>query len=184
MANEGVGSTRRLSEHAAVNMPLNYVSAETHTQLISQNTLPSQPGEDLCCDINSPGCQVQQSHFDGVRYFDWEDQKQRIEDGSSNNTVVDDYNAGKTMLVQNVSGVETCVEYCPITLEDDMTPLYLPKQASYVGEAKLHSKTLSHWNWENRGDQPWTRTLGAPTPSAQKPPLQLLSAERPVIESL
>ena len=63
---------------------------------------------------------------------------------------MDEYDLGKSMLVVNVSGVETCREYCPITLEDDMTPLALPKAARRIGHTQHEGETVDHWHWADR----------------------------------
>ena len=144
----GAGTrARRLSEYADVDFPLNYVSVEKMT-LRQEQYAHQSSGGDNCCDIDSPGCQVQQQHFEGTRYFDWQAQMQRIENGATGQTVVDDYDGGKSMLVVNVSGVETCKEYCPITLQDDMEPLRLPKAARNKGVTTHEGRPVAHWHWD------------------------------------
>ena len=138
---------RRLSEHADVDTPLNYVSVESSTTRIAQRASVTAEGE-TCCDINQAGgCSIQYKNFEGTRYFDWENQRQRVDDTSANQTIVDDYDGGKSMLVENVSGVETCMSWCPITLQDDMEPLYLPKAAKYQGQASCPTGDCQHWHW-------------------------------------
>jgi hypothetical protein len=149
-SSSGSSLQRRLSEYADVDLPLNYVSEESSTMLIAQGALPHGASDDVCCDLTSPGCQVQLQHFEGTRYFDWQNQRQRIEDHIARQTVVDDYDNGKSMLVQNRSGVETCIEFCPITLEDDMQPLRLPKEAVDLGPTTLDGKTVEHWRWSDK----------------------------------
>ena len=101
---------------------------------IAQRASVTAEGE-TCCDINQAGgCSIQYKNFEGTRYFDWENQA--AHDTSANQTIVDDYDGGKSMLVENVSGVETCMSWCPITLQDDMEPLYLPKTAKYQGRRR------------------------------------------------
>ena len=110
---------------------------------------------DICCSADTPfpQCQVQYQHQEGTRYLDVTNQRIRFEDVVSGETVVDDFTAHKSMLINVTGGVETCQEYCPIKADDKLYPIdpFDPFDKTVdKGATTMGGKNVEHYFWADK----------------------------------
>jgi len=110
---------------------------------------------DPCCSSDSPfpQCQVQYGHQEGTRYLDVTNQRIRFDDSVSNEIIVDDYGAKKSMLINVTNGVETCQEYCPIKAGDKVYPINPFDPFDKIvdkGATTMGGKNVEHYFWADK----------------------------------
>jgi len=130
-----------------------YVSGEEAIMMIAQGGTTAKNG-DPCCNAESPSpqCQIQLQHMKGTKYHDVTNQRSRFDDSVARQTVVDDFNVYKSMLINVTDGKETCQEYCPIDKEDKLYPFdpFDPFDTVVdVGPETFEGKAVEHYNWKD-----------------------------------
>jgi hypothetical protein len=110
---------------------------------------------DICCPYNSPNCLVVYTQLSEYHYYDYTNQRLRVEVvGVEDDVQVDDFRTMKSMKVFNVSGVETCVEYCPI--EKGAT---LRKYFPFPKDDVVHDMGMTKWKGKSAHKYKWADTL-------------------------
>lgn len=108
---------------------------------------------DYCCPTSSPQCQIQLSHFKGMRYYDKTNQRTRIEDHVANQVQVDDFNTHMSMLINITNGVETCQEYCPLDPQEYLggfSPFDPFDTVTDLGKTTFEGKSVEHYQWADK----------------------------------
>jgi len=109
--------------------------------------------KDICCTEDQPGCQVQLQQSKGTRYWDYTNQRTRLEDGFTGAILIDDYSVHKTYSVTSSGGVETCKEYCPIDVNDTMRaydPFNPFDPIKDLGSTTIDGKKAEHYQWAEK----------------------------------
>ena len=121
--------------------------------IINQGGVPNQDDSQICCSSDfSTNCQVQIQYHSGVRYYDYTNQRSRIED-PINGIEVDDYKSHKAMIVVNNGTHDVCQKYCPIDPRDTLDAgktVFLDDNATDLGKATYHNQTAEHWQWKEK----------------------------------
>lgn len=122
--------------------PLDYSTDQSDIMVVHQGQW-SQAGSDYCCTQGS-SCEVQYQSQIGSNYVWYTHNKTRFDsEGAQPQTIVNDFNTGKEMLVVNGS----CSEYCPI--EGGLFPFSLEGlNATYNGTTTINGQTVQHWTWK------------------------------------
>lgn len=106
---------------------------------------------DICCPYDSPDCLVEYSQLSEYHYYDYTNQRLRIETvGVDDDVLVDDFRTMKSMKVFNVSGKETCVEYCPIQKGATLRkffPFPTDDKVYDMGKTKWKGKSVHEYKW-------------------------------------
>ena len=106
---------------------------------------------DMCCPYDSPSCELAYNQMSEYHYYDYTNQRLRIEQvGVDDDVQVVDFRGLKSMKVFNVSGEETCVEYCPLDPRAKLERFfYFPKEDPIhdEGETSWHGKRAHEYKW-------------------------------------
>ena len=112
-------------------------ATETSAMLINQGGQPNADGSAICCDSSySSQCQIQQQYSSGTKYYDFTNNRTRLEDPINGINVVD-YVAHKDMLVVHNGTHDVCQKYCPIDPRDTMDAgrdIFLDSNATDLGK--------------------------------------------------
>tara|TARA_B100000795_G_scaffold85215_1_gene61913 strand:- start:692 stop:2221 length:1530 start_codon:yes stop_codon:yes gene_type:complete len=126
-------------------------ATETSAMLINQGGQPNADGSAICCDSSySSQCQIQQQYSSGTKYYDFTNNRTRLEDPINGINVVD-YVAHKDMLVVHNGTHDVCQKYCPIDPRDTMDAgrdIFLDSNATDLGKGTYENKTAEHWQWK------------------------------------
>lgn len=124
---------------------------ETSAMLINQGGQPNKAGDAICCDSSyGAQCQIQQQYSSGMRYYDYTNNRTRMEDPINGIEVVD-YNSHKDMLVVHNGTHDVCQKYCPIDPRDTMDAgrdIFLDTNATDMGSTTYEKHTAEHWQWK------------------------------------
>ena len=146
-ANSGAG--RKL----AASWAADWTAEETSSLVINQGGVPSQDGSQLCCASDfGASCQLQIQYHSGTRYYDYTNQRSRLED-PNNGIEVDDYKAHKSMIVVHNGTHDVCQKYCPIDPRDTLDAgktHFLDDNATDLGKATYHNQSAEHWQWKEQ----------------------------------
>lgn len=155
VAKEGVPAVAVTDDPPQPNITFatDFTATENLLSVIAQGASHG-PSGDPCCysDSPAPQCQVQVQHQSGTRYLDVTNQRTRFEDKVGQQTVVDDYKAFKSMLINVTAGVETCQEYCPIDPDDKLEPFdpFDPfDKTKDLGKTTFEGKPAEHYQWKD-----------------------------------
>ena len=132
-----------------------FVANEEALMLVDQGGVSGvgQAPGDVCCEPQSPGCQVQLQHSKGVRYFDYSHQRTRFDNVLAGTAFVDDFKLHKSYEVVTDSGVEKCKEYCPIDVNDTMRPFspFSPfDPIKDIGATTYEGKPAEAYQWSEK----------------------------------
>ena len=139
---------------AAASWPNDFSTTETSEQLIDQGGQPGPDGSTCCTSSFSAQCQVQYSYSSGMKYYDYTNQRTRMED-PVNGIVVGLYSkdgktAGKNMLVVHNGTHDVCEKYCPIDPEDTLDTgknYFLDPNATDLGKVTYKGQAAEHYQW-------------------------------------
>jgi len=122
--------------------PLDFSTDQSDIMVVHQGQY-SVEGSSYCCTAGD-SCEVQYQSQIGSNYVWYTHNKTRFDStGGQAQTIVNDFNIGKEMLVVN----GTCSEYCPI--EGGLFPFNLEGlNATYNGTTTVNGKTVQHWTWD------------------------------------
>ena len=127
-------------------------ATETSAMLINQGGQPSADGSSICCASNyGSQCQIQQQYMSGMKYYDYSNNRTRMEDPVNGIEVVD-YKALKDMLVVHNGTHDVCQKYCPIDPRDTMDAgrdIFLDSNATDLGKTTFKNQSAEHWQWKD-----------------------------------
>jgi hypothetical protein len=127
-------------------------ATETAAMLINQGGQPSADGSSICCASNyGSQCQIQQQYMSGMKYYDYSNNRTRMEDPVNGIEVVD-YKALKDMLVVHNGTHDVCQKYCPIDPRDTMDAgrdIFLDSNATDLGKTTFKNQSAEHWQWKD-----------------------------------
>lgn len=125
--------------------PTDWSAHETAAMIINQGGKDDGNGN-ICCINGAPGqCQIQSQYISGQKYFDYSNNRTRLED-PINGYFVDDYKAGKSYEVYPSNN--TCKSFCPLE-EDELLPFGIDDDAKDKGSVVVDGKTLEHYQWHD-----------------------------------
>ena len=137
-----------------VTFATDFVATEVGASMINQGGHLAANGDPCCSPASgAPQCQIQTSAFNGKRYFDYTNSRERFEDAIENEVTVDDYTVHMSMKINVTDGVETCEEFCPIDKQDSMRPFnpFDPfDKVMDMGEVTVDGKTAEHYRWSDK----------------------------------
>jgi len=102
-------------------------------------------GNNYCCS-DASNCQIQTEYQMGTNYVDCTHNRTRFDDTVGQQTIVNDFNLQKEMLVDPTS--MTCQEYCPME-GDILTPGFLDPNSTDEGPVVVAGKTYEKWMWQD-----------------------------------
>ena len=129
----------------------------TNSLLINQGGHKNKAGDAMCCDTSSNvQCEIQAEYQSGMLYYDFTNQRQRMEDPVNGVTVgffsKDGKKPGKNMLVEHNGTHDVCVKYCPIDPAESMDggrDQFIDPNATNMGKVTWKGKEAIHWQWNN-----------------------------------
>lgn len=145
-----VGTSTEKKESAA-NFPKDWTATVTNTMLINQGGQPGPDGSLCCASSYSGQCQIQSQYQNGLKYFDFTNQRVRTED-PVNGIIVSLYGKdGKNMLVVHNGTHDVCEKYCPIDPRDTLpggNDYFLDPNATDLGKTTYKGQSAEHYQWK------------------------------------
>ena len=151
-----IDKTAVFSDATPPTVPDSYTVDLDYLQLETEG-LVAEKGGSFCCTQASPGeCQVVMQHAKGRVYHDKVHERARHEDVLSGVTRVDfihdPTHPAVSMVVDNVGGVDTCVEWCPLDPSDRLAPFapWTQRKGPFLdlGSTQLGGVTVEHYQWK------------------------------------
>jgi hypothetical protein len=147
-----VYSKKESNVAADLTWPKDWSATETSSMLINQGGSPGPDGSVCCTESYSTQCQIQSQYGSGMKYFDYTNQRTRMED-PINGIIVAFYGKdGKNMLVEHNGTHDVCVKYCPIDPRDTLDggkEYFLDDNATDLGKTTYKGQSAEHYQWKD-----------------------------------
>ena len=135
----------------AAQFPKDWSASVTNTMLINQGGQPGPEGSQCCTSSFSGQCQIQSQYQNGMKYFDFTNQRTRMEDPINGIVVALYGKEGKNMLVVHNGTHDVCEKYCPIDPRDTLpggNDYFLDPNATDLGKTTYKGQSAEHYQWK------------------------------------
>lgn len=134
-----------------VNWPKDWTAQESNGLIVNQGGVSK--GENICCESSYGGdCQVQVEYNSGMKYYDFTNQRIRV-DYDNGQTIVDLVGkVHKSIEVVHNGTHDVCKAYCPIDPRDTMDggrDYFLDDNATDLGKTTYEGQSAEHWQWKD-----------------------------------
>jgi len=104
-------------------------------------------GNNICCPLDSPACQVEVQSQSGINSYDYTHNRTRWDDDSGQ-IIVNLFDVQKEcLIVAQAGGGYVCQEYCPLEGET-LDPFGLGDNSTYMGTKIVGNITADDWQWK------------------------------------
>ena len=134
-----------------ISFPLDWQSLIEFEEFVNKGGKVEEKSGDICCSYDSPACVVAYSQRSEYQYYDYTNQRLRIEQASLDQINIIDYKTQRNLNVRSLNGVETCINYCPLKpghtimhpnpIDFDYNPV------KDLGKTSWHGKTAEKYLW-------------------------------------
>merc|ERR1711988_2053332 len=134
-----------------ISFPLDWQSLIEFEEIVNKGGKVEEKSGDICCSYDSPACVVAYSQRSEYQYYDYTNQRLRIEQASLDQINIIDYKTQRNLNVRSLNGVETCINYCPLKpghtimhpnpIDFDYNPV------KDLGKTSWHGKTAEKYLW-------------------------------------